>query len=81
MPSACSSTLRRPHPVNICCRIPYRTNRYKQFKNFEKRILVATDLFGRGIDIERVNIVVNYDFPDGDDGSDQYLHRVGRAGR
>lgn len=58
-----------------------RTNRYKQFKNFEKRILVATDLFGRGIDIERVNIVVNYDFPDGDDGSDQYLHRVGRAGR
>lgn len=59
----------------------FRTNRYKQFKNFEKRILVATDLFGRGIDIERVNIVVNYDFPDGDDGSDQYLHRVGRAGR
>lgn len=58
-----------------------RTNRYKQFKNFERRILVATDLFGRGIDIERVNIVVNYDFPDGDDGSDQYLHRVGRAGR
>lgn len=58
-----------------------RTARYKQFKNFEKRILVATDLFGRGIDIERVNIVVNYDFPDGDDGSDQYLHRVGRAGR
>lgn len=58
-----------------------RTNRYKQFKNFEKRILVATDLFGRGIDIERVNIVVNYDFPDGEDGSDQYLHRVGRAGR
>lgn len=59
----------------------FRTNRYKQFKNFEKRILVATDLFGRGIDIERVNIVVNYDFPDGEDGSDQYLHRVGRAGR
>jgi len=35
-------------------------------------------LFGRGIDIERVNIVINYDFPD---ESDQYLHRVGRAGR
>ncbi|CAM9278247.1 unnamed protein product [Choristocarpus tenellus] len=58
-----------------------RTARYKAFKDFQKRILVATDLFGRGIDIERVNIVVNYDFPDGDDGSDQYLHRVGRAGR
>ena len=40
--------------------------------------MVATDVFGRGIDIERVNIVVNYDLPD---NSDQYLHRVGRAGR
>jgi len=40
--------------------------------------MVATDLFGRGIDIERVNIVINYDCPE---VSDQYLHRVGRAGR
>ena len=40
--------------------------------------MVATDVFGRGIDVERVNIVVNYDMPD---SSDQYLHRVGRAGR
>lgn len=40
--------------------------------------MVATDIFGRGIDVERVNIVVNYDMPD---SSDQYLHRVGRAGR
>lgn len=50
----------------------------QQFKNFEKRILVATDLFGRGIDIERVNIVINYDMPP---DSDTYLHRVARAGR
>ena len=35
--------------------------------------MVATDIFGRGIDIERVNIVINYDMPD---GSDTYLHRV-----
>jgi len=55
-----------------------RINRYKQFKEFQKRIMVCTDLFGRGIDIERVNIVINYDMPD--DG-DSYLHRVGRAGR
>jgi len=34
---------------------------------------VATDLFGRGMDIERVNIVVNYDMPE---DSDSYLHRV-----
>ncbi|CAJ0637742.1 6883_t:CDS:2, partial [Entrophospora sp. SA101] len=52
--------------------------RYKSFKDFQKRIMVATDVFGRGIDIERVNIVVNYDMPD---GPDSYLHRVGRAGR
>jgi len=55
-----------------------RIARYKQFKEFQKRIMVATDLFGRGIDIERVNIVINYDAPS---VSDQYLHRVGRAGR
>merc|ERR1711908_248110 len=55
-----------------------RINRHKQFKEFQKRIMVSTDLFGRGIDIERVNIVINYDMPD---DSDTYLHRVGRAGR
>merc|ERR1719335_1816637 len=55
-----------------------RIARYKQFKDFQKRIMVSTDLFGRGIDIERVNIVINYDMPD---ESDTYLHRVGRAGR
>merc|ERR1719446_812864 len=55
-----------------------RIKRYKMFKDFQKRILVCTDLFGRGIDIERVNIVINYDMPE--DG-DSYLHRVGRAGR
>jgi len=55
-----------------------RIKRFKSFKEFNKRILVSTDLFGRGIDVERVNIVINYDFPD---QSDQYLHRVGRAGR
>jgi len=55
-----------------------RIEKYKQFKEFQKRIMVSTDLFGRGIDIERVNIVINYDMPE---ESDSYLHRVGRAGR
>ena len=40
--------------------------------------MVSTDLFGRGIDIEKINIVINYDMPN---EADQYLHRVGRAGR
>merc|ERR1719443_1683463 len=55
-----------------------RLKRYQAFKNFQKRILVATNLFGRGMDIERVNIVFNYDMPE---DSDTYLHRVARAGR
>ncbi|KAF9590200.1 hypothetical protein IFM89_031855 [Coptis chinensis] len=39
---------------------------------------VAIDLVGRGIDIEHVNIVLNYDMPD---SADTYLQRVGKAGR
>jgi ATP-dependent RNA helicase UAP56/SUB2 len=55
-----------------------RIARYRDFKAFSSRIMVATNLFGRGIDIERVNVVINYDMPE---NSDTYLHRVGRAGR
>lgn len=55
-----------------------RLSRYQQFKDFQRRILVATNLFGRGMDIERVNIAFNYDMPE---DSDTYLHRVARAGR
>ena len=51
----------------------FRLTRYKGFKEGHKRILAATDLVGRGIDIERVNIVINYDMPD---SADTYLHRV-----
>jgi ATP-dependent RNA helicase UAP56/SUB2 len=55
-----------------------RIKAYHQFKEFQKKVLVSTDVFARGIDVERVNIVVNYDMPE---SSDTYLHRVGRAGR
>jgi len=50
----------------------------EKFKKFQARILVATDLLGRGIDVERVNVTINYDFPK---ASEDYLHRVNRAGR
>lgn len=40
--------------------------------------MVSTEIFGRGIDFQGVNIVINYDQAD---SSDAYLHRVGRAGR
>ncbi|VEU23437.1 DEKNAAC104485 [Brettanomyces naardenensis] len=55
-----------------------RIARYKSFKEYNKRICVSTDVFGRGIDIERINVAINYDMPA---EADQYLHRVGRAGR
>jgi len=55
-----------------------RIARYKKFKTFQARVLVSTDLVGRGIDIQRVNVVINYDMPR---TADAYLHRVGRAGR
>ncbi|KAI9817582.1 MAG: Suppressor of the cold-sensitive snRNP biogenesis mutant brr1-1 [Pycnora praestabilis] len=55
-----------------------RIKRYKAFKDNSSRICVATDVFGRGIDVERVNLAINYDMPE---LPDSYLHRVGRAGR
>jgi ATP-dependent RNA helicase UAP56/SUB2 len=54
-----------------------RIQRLQLFKDFHKRILVTTDLFGRGMDVERLNIVINYDMPD----DTMYFHRVGRCGR
>jgi ATP-dependent RNA helicase UAP56/SUB2 len=55
-----------------------RIENYNLFKECKKRIIVTTNLFSRGIDIERVNVVINYDMSESDD---TYLHRVGRAGR
>lgn len=55
-----------------------RLERYNKFKEYKSRIMVSTDIFGRGVDFERVNIVFNYDMPE---KADQYLHRVGRSGR
>eukprot|EP00056_Hartaetosiga_gracilis_P018663 m.11440 g.11440 ORF g.11440 m.11440 type:complete len:434 (-) comp6921_c0_seq1:564-1865(-) len=55
-----------------------RIKRYTEFKENKKRVLVSTDLFGRGMDIEHVNIVINFDMTR---DTDSYLHRVARAGR
>jgi ATP-dependent RNA helicase UAP56/SUB2 len=55
-----------------------RAEKFSEFKSYKSRILVTTDLCARGVDVERVNVVINYDFP-GD--ADTYMHRVGRAGR
>lgn len=55
-----------------------RNKRFQDFKDFKFRILLSTELLGRGVDFEKVNVVINYDMP-ADDTS--YLHRVARAGR
>lgn len=51
---------------------------YESCKTNNTRIIVSTDLFGRGVDIDRINLVVQYDMAS---DADSYLHRVGRAGR
>lgn len=55
-----------------------RNRIYHDFKNGETRCLVSTDLFTRGIDIQSVNVVINFDFPR---YAETYLHRIGRSGR
>jgi superfamily II DNA/RNA helicase len=48
------------------------------FKNGQHRVLVATDIAARGIDVTDIELVINYDLPD---NPDDYVHRVGRTGR
>ncbi|MBN8458911.1 MAG: DEAD/DEAH box helicase [Verrucomicrobia bacterium] len=50
----------------------------QRFKNGEVQVLVATDIMARGMDIEGVSQVVNYDFPV---NPEDYIHRIGRTGR
>ena len=55
-----------------------RQKALKLFKDSHIRILVATDIAARGIDIERLSYVLNYDIPN---ESETYVHRIGRCGR
>ena len=50
----------------------------EDFRSGAKRIVIATDVAGRGIHIDDINYVVNYDFPY---QADDYIHRIGRTGR
>ena len=60
-----------------------RTRTIDAFRNGKIKILFATDVAGRGIDVANVTHVVNYDFPSpkGDRGVEDYVHRIGRTGR
>jgi len=48
------------------------------FKNGKYRVLVATDIAARGIDVKGIELVINYDLPD---NAEDYVHRIGRTGR
>lgn len=55
-----------------------RTSILKDFRLGLSRVLIATDVLSRGIDIEQIGIVINYDLPR---DFAQYIHRIGRSGR
>lgn len=55
-----------------------RKENFKEFKNGGCRVLITSDLFARGIDVQQVSIVINFDVPKSEH---TYLHRIGRSGR
>lgn len=55
-----------------------RKHALEGFKVGKYRILVATDIAARGIDVKNIELVINYDLPD---NSEDYVHRIGRTGR
>jgi translation initiation factor 4A len=50
----------------------------KEFRSGSSRVLIATDLLARGIDVQQVSLVINYDLPT---SKENYVHRIGRGGR
>lgn len=50
----------------------------KEFRSGSSRVLIATDLLARGIDVQQVSLVINYDLPA---NRESYIHRIGRGGR
>lgn len=56
----------------------YRFNAVRQFQSGQYRILIATDIIARGLDVSEVSHVINFDTPD---VPENYIHRIGRTGR
>jgi len=55
-----------------------REDAVRKFRSHETRVLVATDVLSRGIDIKGINLVINYDVPN---DAEDYVHRIGRTAR
>lgn len=58
--------------------LPQRRDALEGFKSGRYRVLVATDIAARGIDVSGIELVINYDLPD---DAQNYVHRIGRTGR
>lgn len=58
--------------------IAAREEAMKNFRSMQTRVLISTDLLGRGIDVQQVSVVINYDLPL---KIESYIHRIGRSGR
>eukprot|EP01060_Flectonema_neradi_P005232 TRINITY_DN13472_c0_g1_i1.p1 TRINITY_DN13472_c0_g1~~TRINITY_DN13472_c0_g1_i1.p1 ORF type:complete len:638 (+),score=148.70 TRINITY_DN13472_c0_g1_i1:49-1914(+) len=58
-----------------------REHAIMKFREGEVRVLVATDMLARGIDIKRISHVINYDMPKGTEAIERYSQRIGRTGR
>jgi translation initiation factor 4A len=55
-----------------------RKRRMRDFRQGNVRVLISTDLLARGIDVQQVSLVINYELPT---QKENYIHRIGRAGR
>ena len=55
-----------------------RQSALKGFRSGQHHIMVATDIAARGLDVESISHVINFDMPD---TADAYIHRIGRTGR
>ncbi len=71
---------RLPHVAHLHGDLPQpkRDSTMKKFRAGKIRLLIATDVVGRGIDVSGISHIVNYDIPE---YCDDYVHRVGRTGR
>ena len=76
-------TLEETHQSELCVihsnkSQNYRIRSIKQFDQGEKRILVTTDVMARGLDLDKISHVINFDTPG---YPENYMHRIGRTGR
>lgn len=55
-----------------------RVQNMQLFRSAKKRFLIATDLVGRGMDVQHVSLVINFQMPL---NREDYIHRIGRSGR